>query len=194
MLSYKSVLLERINHAISKKWSQKAGILFNLNPGIEKDGIHPELLNPNQFAHSKHAASIERLEKRAQVLEQQCDQLLYFINFMVENLPELVLKTLSTELETRNGHSTEEERSELSRDTLASLCCEGKTGPCPTRREKDVLELLVKGFCAKEIANRLYISETTVVTHKKNLKEKFNARNTAELISKAQPHITNVKM
>jgi DNA-binding CsgD family transcriptional regulator len=49
----------------------------------------------------------------------------------------------------------------------------------------DVCRLLAKGFCAKEIARILFISETTVVTHKRNLKVKFNAKNTVELISKA---------
>ena len=189
MLSYKSVLLERINIAISKKWSQKTETFFNLTPGIEKTNTRDEQINSTHFANSKNAASIDRLEKRAQVLEQQCDQLLYFINFLVENLPELVLKTLNTELQTRSGLCFDEDKIELTEASLDSLCCGGKQAPCPTRREKDVLELLVKGFCAKEIANSLFISETTVVTHKKNLKEKFNARNTAELISKAQSHL-----
>ena len=48
----------------------------------------------------------------------------------------------------------------------------------------DVFILLEKGYCAKEIAKSLFISETTVITHKKNLKEKFQAKNTVELISK----------
>jgi DNA-binding NarL/FixJ family response regulator len=75
------------------------------------------------------------------------------------------------------------------RHAEAEDCCIKREDPCPTRREKDVLELLVKGLCAKEIANKLFISESTVITHKKNLKEKFNAKNTVELISKAQSHL-----
>ena len=57
--------------------------------------------------------------------------------------------------------------------------------PALTKREIEVLDLLVKGLCAKEIADNLFISETTVITHKKNLKKKYNVRNTVELISKA---------
>ena len=55
--------------------------------------------------------------------------------------------------------------------------------PSLTKREVDVFNLLSKGLCAKEIAKILFISETTVITHKKNLKEKFKAKNTVELIS-----------
>jgi DNA-binding CsgD family transcriptional regulator len=61
----------------------------------------------------------------------------------------------------------------------------GKSYPSLTRREIEVLQLLVKGLCAKEIASSLFISESTVITHKKNLKKKFDARNSVELISKA---------
>jgi len=42
-----------------------------------------------------------------------------------------------------------------------------------------------------EIAQKLFISTTTVDTHRKNLLEKFNARNTAALIklSVSQGHL-----
>ncbi|RZS74462.1 regulatory LuxR family protein [Pseudobacter ginsenosidimutans] len=61
--------------------------------------------------------------------------------------------------------------------------------PVLTRREKEVLGLLAEGLCAKEIAQILFISETTVVTHKKNLKNKFKVKNTVELVSKVYSHI-----
>jgi DNA-binding CsgD family transcriptional regulator len=57
--------------------------------------------------------------------------------------------------------------------------------PNVTKREMEILRLLAEGLCAKEIAGQLYISETTVITHKKNLKDKFKVKNTAQLISKA---------
>ena len=61
--------------------------------------------------------------------------------------------------------------------------------PVLTRREREVLDLLAEGLCAKEIAQILFISETTVVTHKKNLKNKFKVKNTVELVSKVYSHI-----
>ena len=61
--------------------------------------------------------------------------------------------------------------------------------PVLTRREREVLGLLADGLCAKEIAQILFISETTVITHKKNLKNKFKVKNTVELVSKVYSHV-----
>jgi DNA-binding CsgD family transcriptional regulator len=52
-------------------------------------------------------------------------------------------------------------------------------------RENEVLEMISNGFLSKEIAGKLNISDSTVVTHRKNLISKLNVRNTAELIKKA---------
>jgi len=163
MLSDKSVLLERLHVAINEKWCHST--------------------------HSRSAAAAEKMEQRIQALEKQNDQLLYFVNFLAENLPDLVMNILNGEWQGKEeperwqGKEAPERPQPVKYDTI----------PSPTRRELDVLELLEKGFCAKEIANKLFISETTVVTHKKNLKEKFNARNTVELISKAQYHLSGKK-
>lgn len=51
-----------------------------------------------------------------------------------------------------------------------------------TRREKEVLELIAEGKTNQEIADQLFISVTTVNTHRKNLLFKFNVNNTAALI------------
>lgn len=52
-------------------------------------------------------------------------------------------------------------------------------------RENEVLEMISNGLVSKEIANQLHISDSTVITHRKNLIIKLNVRNTAELIKKA---------
>jgi DNA-binding NarL/FixJ family response regulator len=49
-------------------------------------------------------------------------------------------------------------------------------------REQEVLESLFKGGSTKEIADELYISTHTVETHRKNLINKFEARNSIHLI------------
>lgn len=59
------------------------------------------------------------------------------------------------------------------------------TIPIITRREKEILLLIAEGFTNAEIANKLFISIPTVNTHRKSLLEKFEAKNTAILISKA---------
>ncbi|HZJ20278.1 MAG TPA: LuxR C-terminal-related transcriptional regulator [Pricia sp.] len=54
-----------------------------------------------------------------------------------------------------------------------------------SRRENEVLNLLAQGFSSKQIADQLFISTQTVLSHRKHLIEKFSARNTAQLINKA---------
>lgn len=54
--------------------------------------------------------------------------------------------------------------------------------PVLTRREKEVLELIVEGMTNNEIAQKLFIGVTTVDTHRKNLLAKLEAKNTASLV------------
>lgn len=54
-----------------------------------------------------------------------------------------------------------------------------------TRREKEILGLIAEGMTNNEIATKLFISSTTVDTHRKNLLAKFDAKNIASLISMA---------
>ena len=54
-----------------------------------------------------------------------------------------------------------------------------------SKREKQVLTLLIEGKLSKEISEILHISKQTVDTHRKNMVSKNNLSNTAELISNA---------
>ena len=54
-----------------------------------------------------------------------------------------------------------------------------------TRREKQILKLLIEGKLSKEISCILKISKQTVDTHRKNMLHKKNLSNTGELIGKA---------
>ena len=64
---------------------------------------------------------------------------------------------------------------------------EGKAAASPqlTRREAEVLELLVEGRRQQEIADQLSISDKTVATHIQNLLGKFAVHSRAELIARA---------
>lgn len=123
----------------------------------------------------------ESLEERISNLENQNSHLLYFIYFLYENFPELVRKILPQntfiQLMLRNNKISNPEKTSNPHQSNPSFSV--------TAREKEILNLLASGLCAKEIAQKLFISEATVITHKKNLKEKFEARNTVELINKA---------
>lgn len=54
-----------------------------------------------------------------------------------------------------------------------------------SKREKQVLVLLIEGMLSKQIGNFLHISKQTVDTHRKNMLRKKNLNNTSELIGKA---------
>jgi DNA-binding CsgD family transcriptional regulator len=50
-------------------------------------------------------------------------------------------------------------------------------------REIEVLALIMQGLTNNEIAEKLFISYETVKSHRKNILEKTNAKNTAALIN-----------
>ncbi len=51
-----------------------------------------------------------------------------------------------------------------------------------TRREKEVLRLIMSEYTTEEIARELFISESTVISHRKSLLRKLNVKNTAGLV------------
>jgi DNA-binding NarL/FixJ family response regulator len=60
--------------------------------------------------------------------------------------------------------------------------------PVVTRRELQVLELIAEGLTNNEIAEKIFVSVTTVETHRKNLLLKLGAKNVAELVKLAIYH------
>ena len=51
-----------------------------------------------------------------------------------------------------------------------------------TPREKEVLQLIAQGYSTKRIAETLFLSESTIVTHRETIKKKLNANNCANLV------------
>lgn len=51
-----------------------------------------------------------------------------------------------------------------------------------SKREIEVIELVAQGFSNKEIAEGLFLSVHTVLTHRKNLMQKLGLKNTAGLV------------
>lgn len=80
--------------------------------------------------------------------------------------------------------------SEEVNDKLISKATQQSVGrgsfiPKLTRREKEVLELIVEECTTQEIADRLFLSVSTVETHRMNLIAKLNAKNVAGLVKNA---------
>jgi DNA-binding NarL/FixJ family response regulator len=51
-----------------------------------------------------------------------------------------------------------------------------------TPREQEICSLLAYGHTNSEIAEKLFISERTVETHRSNISSKLNLKNRAELV------------
>jgi NarL family two-component system response regulator LiaR len=80
----------------------------------------------------------------------------------------------------------------LAREAVESLIQAEDTELTPgvdlTRRELEVLALLVKGFSNPEIAGRLSVSRSTVKSHVSSILSKFGVSNRAEAIALAIEH------
>ena len=60
-----------------------------------------------------------------------------------------------------------------------------KQVPKITRREKEVLDLIIDENTNQEMAGKLFISIKTVEAHRSNLLSKLNSRNTAGMVKRA---------
>lgn len=52
-----------------------------------------------------------------------------------------------------------------------------------TKREREVIVLIGEGMTTKQISKSLFVSEETIISHRKNILAKSNCKNTAQLIS-----------
>jgi len=107
-----------------------------------------------------------------------------FVEKMIENgASGYVLKNANREELLKAIQAAKSFKSYLSFEAAHSLRNPlDKELPVLTKREKDVLELIAAGMTNLEIGEKLFISPTTVDTHRKNLMLKFEAKNVAALI------------
>ena len=57
-----------------------------------------------------------------------------------------------------------------------------------SERELEVMKLIAKGLNSEAIGKELFLSEHTIKTHRKNILEKLNLKNTAELVTFIHQH------
>ncbi|MBT6836179.1 MAG: response regulator transcription factor, partial [Bacteroidetes bacterium] len=57
-----------------------------------------------------------------------------------------------------------------------------------SKREKEVLKLVIEGLSNTEVAAKLFVSLRTVETHKSNILQKLQLKNTVELVKFALKH------
>jgi len=112
---------------------------------------------------------------------------LSFISKMLDNGADgYLLKNASKEEMLLALTSVMQGKKYLSREASDMLKRPSDDGiPTLTRREIEILQLIAEGLTNAKIAEKLFVSATTVDTHRKHLLEKFKAKNTAALISLA---------
>lgn len=77
-------------------------------------------------------------------------------------------------------------REELLKETLYQNRSRSAAGtPNITRREMEILKLLLQGNSSKDIAGKLFLSTRTVDNHRKSLLYKFNVKNSNGLVKAA---------
>jgi DNA-binding NarL/FixJ family response regulator len=110
-----------------------------------------------------------------------------YIEKMMENgASGYLLKNAGREELLKGIEMAMQRKSYMSHEAALSLrSTDSQTLPILTRREKEILELIAAGLTNQEIADKLFISYTTVDTHRKNLLQKFEAKNVAVLINLA---------
>lgn len=84
----------------------------------------------------------------------------------------------------RQGHTPQRSgvSSPMPHGNPAAMRSMQNPAPQLSPREQEVAIMLAKGFINKEIADRLNISTTTVITHRKNIMEKLHARSMVDII------------
>ena len=166
-------------------FADKLDLLTVMNSIIQENSSKEKQRSPD-FVLLKKATEcdeLKRLDERIEKLEELNDNLLCIVHFLFEKIFGLTkdfFHPVPNQSEKSNCEVCETATDKVTRNCYGSA---EKPKPSLTKRETDIFHLLAQGLCAKEIAKVLFISETTVITHKKNLKEKFKAKNTVELIS-----------
>jgi DNA-binding CsgD family transcriptional regulator len=97
----------------------------------------------------------------SEIMPRQLNELFHERIFLDDSVDELI-KSLNNNPEPQPNHS------ELVKQILSD-------------RELDVLKLLVEGFSNKEIADKLYISTHTVISHRKNIIQKTGIKSVSGL-------------
>ncbi len=81
---------------------------------------------------------------------------------------------------------------------ISSIVVNGESSDVLSEREKEIIRCLVQGMSSKEIAERLFISVHTVITHRRNIARKLQIHSSAGLtiyaIVNGLIDISNVKL
>ena len=136
-------------------------------------------------------ARIETLDLMGKVLSQQKKQLIVItLGAVLLALMTLVLLAVSRRafIFRRQRDAADEVIDEAlaEKDNDDSTADKGPDKPSLTERETEILRLIASGMTSPQMADKIFLSIATIKWYRKRLLEKFDAVNTAELISKAK--------
>ncbi len=105
--------------------------------------------------------------------------------YLIKNTSRNELREAIMSVHRGEQYLQKELKNALLQDALGNSSSRTTFRPVLTRREKEVLKLIMEEHTSQEIAEKLFISPKTVETHRLNLLQKLGVRNTAGLVKEA---------
>ncbi|MBU2914491.1 MULTISPECIES: response regulator transcription factor [Reichenbachiella] len=102
--------------------------------------------------------------------------------YLLKNAEKNELLTAIKTVATGGKHFSQEVQKKYTESLFSSATTSSTVQTALSKREKEILHLIVEEFTAQEIAEKLFISQHTVNTHRKNLLSKLGVKNTAGLV------------
>jgi DNA-binding NarL/FixJ family response regulator len=116
--------------------------------------------------------NVDVLTQMKQMLQKGC------LGYLLKDVsPEILIKAIETVYE---GEQFLHEEFKI--QLLKSLTGSPDSKQLVTRREKEILKLIVEEHTNQDIAGKLFLSLRTVENHRNNLLQKLNVKNTAGLV------------
>lgn len=109
------------------------------------------------------------------------------LGFVLKNAGEEILLDAIKSVNENKQYIQKELQDKLVAESI-SLTKEVGYLPKLTRREKEILKLILDEMTTAEIAEKLFLSPKTVETHRLNMLSKLNVKNTAGLVKLAISH------
>ncbi len=138
-----------------------------------KSGLELATIISKKYPQIKMIAltNVDVLTQMKQMLQKGC------LGYLLKDVsPEILVKAIET---VYGGEQFLNE--ELKKQLLNSLSGHGEK-QLITRREKEILKLILEENTNQQIADKLFLSLRTVENHRNNLLQKLNAKNTAGLV------------
>lgn len=171
--------IEVVGHAMNA--ASCAGYFVNNSADV----VLLDINLPDQSGMEVCKALLKRKPELKVIALTNFDQLTYLQNMKEAGAKGYLLKNASLdEIETALEAVSSGKEYWLGKDSLRESMSDHNE-MLLTRREIEVLKLIAEGLTNHEIAEKLFVSDSTVDSHRKNLISKLQVKNTAALVRTA---------